>query len=335
MCGKSSTNPRELYERLKRVKVEPVVAKWTDAELVERLRRHDRVLCIVGTRAHARDLFVALRENEPAGTFHLSALMCPAHRSAKLVQIQAALKDGPCRVIATTVVEAGVDIDFPRVYRIMAGLDSIAQAAGRCNREGKRSCNESIVQLFEIEGRRSIPELRANEDAAREVLRQPDVDALGLDAMEAYFRRLYWGRMAGREDGLDAKSILARLNVQAHEGWLPFADIARDFRMIDEAMEPVIIPWDKHARYLIAQLEDPRLERPGTIARKLQPYIVNVPRGPFRELQQVGRIVPVQEYRFQDQFMCLAEEARQELYKDDLGFDWSDPTFRNVESSMF
>ena len=104
------------------------------------------------------------------------------------------------------------------------------------------------MQLFEIEGRRSIPELRANEDAAREVLRQPDVDALGLDAMEAYFRRLYWGRMAGREDGLDTKDILGRLNTQAHEVWLPFADIARDFRMIDTAMEPVIIPWDDDAR---------------------------------------------------------------------------------------
>jgi CRISPR-associated endonuclease/helicase Cas3 len=231
------------------------------------------------------------------------------------------------------VVEAGVDIDFPLVYRIMAGLDSIAQAAGRCNREGRLEPEQAIVQLFEIEGRRSIPELRANEDAARDVLRQPDVDTLGLDAMEAYFRQLYWGRMAGRDDGLDTKSILARLNVQAHEGWLPFADIARDFRMIDTAMEPVIVAWDDEARRLIEELET--AERPGAIARKLQPYIVNVPRGPFRELQEVGRIVPVQEYRFQDQFMRLTEEARQELYKDDLGFDWSDPTFRNVESSMF
>jgi CRISPR-associated endonuclease/helicase Cas3 len=277
-----------------------------------------------------------MKEKEPAGTFHLSALMCPAHRSVKLGQIKAALnKDGPCRVVATTVVEAGVDIDFPLVYRIMAGLDSVAQAAGRCNREGRLEREQAIVQLFEIEGRRSIPELRANEDAAREVLRQPDVDALGLDAMEAYFRRLYWGSMAGREDGLDTKRILVRLNQQASEGWLPFADITRDFRMIDTGMEPVVIPWDDKARDLIAQLEDPKLERPGAIARKLQPYIVNVPRGPFAELRRIGRIVPMQEYRFQDQFMRLTDEATKELYKEELGFDWGDPTFRKVESGIF
>jgi CRISPR-associated endonuclease/helicase Cas3 len=325
--------PRSLYERLKRVKVEPCV-KLTDAGLVERLRGHDKALCIVGTRAHARDLFVALRKEAPAGTYHLSALMCPAHRSNKLEQIKAALKEGPCRLIATTVVEAGVDIDFPVVYRIMAGLDSVAQAAGRCNREGKRSRDESIVQLFEIEGRRSIPELRANEDAAREVLRQPGVDALGLETIEAYFRRLYWGKTTGRVDGLDAKDILPRLNAQAHEFWLPFADIARDFQMIEGGMEPVIIPWDDEARDLITQLEDPRLERPGAIARKLQPYIVNVPRRPFAELRKVGRVVPVQEHRFADQFMRLTEEAWKEIYRDDLGLDWSDPSFRKIEAGI-
>jgi CRISPR-associated endonuclease/helicase Cas3 len=239
--------PGELYDRLKRVTVAPCV-KLTDDDLVKRLCDYDRVLCIVGTRAHARELFAKLREKEPAGTFHLSALMCPAHRSAKLAEIKAALKDGPCRVIATSVVEAGVDIDFPCVHRILAGLDSIAQAAGRCNREGRLDRSQAIVQLFEIEGRESIRALRANEGAAREVLRQPDVDALGLAAMEAYFRRLYWGRMAGREDGLDTKDILGRLNTQAADLWLPFADIARDFHVIDEAMEPVIIPWDEHAR---------------------------------------------------------------------------------------
>jgi CRISPR-associated endonuclease/helicase Cas3 len=324
--------PNELYQRLRRVKVAPCL-KLTDDTLAERLCGHDQVLCIVGTRAHARELFEKVKAKQPAGTYHLSALMCPAHRSRKLAEIKAALNGGFCRVVATTIVEAGVDIDFPLVYRIMAGLDSVAQAAGRCNREGKRDQEQSIVQLFEIEGRRSIPELRANEDAAREVLRLPDVDALGLDAMEAYFRRLYWGRTQGREDGLDAKDMLGRLNMQARDIWLPFADIARDFRMIEQAMEPVIIPWDDNARCLIKELE--AAERPSAIARKLQPYIVNVPRGPFAELQQVGRVVPVNKYRFEDQFMQLTEEARPELYKDDLGFDWSDPMFRCVEKSMF
>jgi CRISPR-associated endonuclease/helicase Cas3 len=310
------------------------------------------VLCIVGTRAHARDLFVALREKEPVGTFHLSALMCPAHRSAKLAEIKAALNQegAPCRVVATTVVEAGVDIDFPLVYRIMAGLDSIAQAAGRCNREGRLDPEQAIVQLFEIEGWKwnSIPELHVNEDTARGVLRRHASDPLSLEAIEAYFQELYRKKEDARVDGLDASphwpdnkrdSILQRLNAQTanfSEGdfWLPFADVARAFRMIDTAMEPVIIPWDDNARDLIAQLEDPKLERPGPIARKLQPYIVNVPRGAFAELRRIGRVVPIHEYRFKDQFMRLSDEAREELYKHDLGFDWSDPTFRKVESGI-
>jgi CRISPR-associated endonuclease/helicase Cas3 len=325
--------PRELYEKMKRVRVDPVVAKLDDASLAERVRQREQVLCIVGTRTHARELYQMVRHEQPAGTFHLSALMCPAHRSAKLAEIKQALKAGPCRVVATTVIEAGVDVDFPVVYRIMAGLDSIAQAAGRCNREGTRAWEDSLVQLFEIEGRKPIQALAANEDAAREVLRRPGIDPLGLDAIKAYFQRLYWGRMQGRDDGLDAKDIVARLNVQAHEGWIPFADVARDFRMIDSAMEPVIIPYDDKARQLLAELET--AERPGGLARKLQPYIVNVPRDAFAKLRGVGRVVPVQEYRFQDQFMRLTDEARQELYRDDLGFDWSDATFRSVEKSIF
>jgi CRISPR-associated endonuclease/helicase Cas3 len=325
-------NPRGLYERMKRVTVKQTVKKLTDAELIERLSQEEKakVLCIVGTRAHARELTTELRKIEPRGVFHLSALMCPAHRSKKLEEIKAALKDGPCRVIATTVVEAGVDIDFPVVYRIMAGLDSIAQAAGRCNREGQLGREDAIVHLFESEGRKSVPELRANEDAAREVLRNPDLDPLSLDAMDAYFGRLYWARTAGRDDGLDARSILPSVNVQAHEVTLPFADVARDFRIIESAMEPVIIPYDDDARRRIAELA--RAERPGPIARNLQPYIVNVPPKAFFELRRIESIQPVNAPRFEDQF-CVLEVS--DLYSDDLGLDWSDPTFRSAESNIF
>ncbi len=177
------------------------------------------MLCIVGTRAHARDLYLALQAHDPANTFHLSALMCPAHRSLKLEEIKAALANGPCRVVATTVVEAGVDIDFPMSIAQWPGSNSIAQAAGRCNREGKRDKEQSIVQLFEIEGRNSIRELRANEAAARSVLRGPHgKDPLSLAAIESYFDELYWHKMQGRgDDGLDKPGILALLNERARE----------------------------------------------------------------------------------------------------------------------
>ena len=290
-------DPQRLYETMRRVTVKKSDKPITDEQLVEDLYRHEKVLCIVGTRAHARDLYLALQAHDPVNTYHLSALMCPAHRSQKLAEIKAALEQGPCRVVATTVVEAGVDMDFPHVYRAMAGLDSIAQAAGRCNREGKRNKDQSIVQLFEIEGRNSIRELRANEAAARSILRGPNGDdPLSLAAIESYFDELYWHKMQGRgEDGLDKPGILAMLNERAREPvpLLPFEDVAKAFRLIDSVMEPVIIPFDDEARALIKVLESTDDIR-GT-ARKLQPYIVNVPKDVFAKLQrpaQFSRCIP-------------------------------------------
>ena len=326
--------PEKLYERLRRVTVKTPV-KLADDELAERLRALDRVLCIVGTRAHARELFQKLKD--APGTHHLSALMCPAHRSEMLKKIKAALEHGPCRVIATTVVEAGVDIDFPAVYRIMAGLDSIAQAAGRCNREGRRSAEESIVQLFEIEGRKPIPELRKFEQAARSIMRDAGhvADLLSPGAIEAYFRELYWSQEVGREDRLDAHGIARGENhvLNRDDILIPFADIARDFRMIETGMEPVIVPYDGEARKLIEELRD--TDRVSDTARKLQPYAVNVPKGTFMELRRLGRIEPVHPHRFgEDRFVFLTAEGKDNLYHDDIGFDWSDPAFRKVESGI-
>jgi CRISPR-associated endonuclease/helicase Cas3 len=130
-------NELNLYGRLKRTRFnfptslnEPTV--WVS--LAQRLQQHDQVLCIVNTRRDCHDLFQLM----PTGTIHLSALMCGAHRSAVIRLIRWRLRQRlPVRVISTQLVEAGVDIDFQVVYRALAGLDSIAQAAGRCNREGK------------------------------------------------------------------------------------------------------------------------------------------------------------------------------------------------------
>lgn len=329
-------DPKQLYETMRRVTVKKSDKPITDEQLVDQLRQHEQVLCIVGTRAHARDLYLALQAHDPDNTFHLSALMCPAHRSQKLAEIKQALANGPCRLVATTVVEAGVDIDFPHVYRAMAGLDSIAQAAGRCNREGKRDKDRSIVQLFEIEGRSSIRELRANEAAARGVLRSAHGDdPLSLAAIESYFDDLYWHKMQGRgDDGLDKPGILALLNERAREAvpLLPFEDVAKAFRMIDNVMEPVIIPFDDEARTLIAALATTDDIR-GT-ARKLQPYIVNVPKDVFDKLKKIS-LQPIAPHKFDEQFMKL---ANLDLYFGEdgqpnaFGFGWNDSTFRHIET---
>ncbi len=329
-------DPDALYKRLRRVTVQKSRTLTLDA-LTTELSASEQVLCIVGTRAQARDLYKTLHaKTNPATLFHLSALMCPAHRTAKLAEIKAALKAGPCRVVATTVVEAGVDIDFPVVWRQMAGLESIAQAAGRCNREGRQAKEDAHVHLFEVEGWNSIRELRPNQDVAREVLRHHH-DPLGLAAMRAYFEALYDMRTQGQRDGLDAKGIMAMTNARAARCELPFADIANDYRLIETVMEPVIVPWDDTARDALAALADPRLPTDDIrkVARKLQPYIVNIPRDAFGELKRLNLIVAVNSHRFEEQFMRLSNEAPKDIYTEAFGIDWSDPTFRRAEENLF
>lgn len=228
------TNPEHLYSSLSRVTVAPCRSLTPEA-LAACLCELSQVLCIVGTRPQARDLYKLLMERDPqTPTFHLSALMCAAHRTQRLEEIRTALNAGGCRVVATTVIEAGVDIDFPGVWRQMAGLDSIAQAAGRCNREGKRTRLDAIVQPFEVEGWNSIRELRANEAAARETLRNlaSGEDPLGPGAIGRYFDRLYAAKAEGRSDGLDASGIMTALNTGHLQAQLPFADVAAAYRMI-------------------------------------------------------------------------------------------------------
>ena len=328
--------PADLYRSLRRVTVR-ACRKLAVSDLVEELAAAEQALCIVGTRKQARELFKELRTaTGESGVFHLSALMCPAHRSQKLKQIRDALGRGPCRVIATTVVEAGVDIDFPRVWRQMAGLDSIAQAAGRCNREGKRVPEDAIVHLFEVDDWKPIRELAANADAAREALRWHGDDPLSPAAIKAYFNRLYRTQAAGAKDGLDQHAILGKLRSGATQGNLPFAEVADLYRLIDTVMEPVIIPLGD-APKLIADLAASSLAPSAirAVARKLQPYTVNVPKDAFGKLVAAGRIKPINEHRFETQFMQLRNEAYANLYSDDLGFDWGDATFRTAESNLF
>ena len=127
----------DLYHRLKRTEIEfPVdlAERRTWDDIAYELKSHEQVLCIVNTRRDCRDLFSLM----PEGTIHLSASMCGEHRSRVIADIKRKLSEGaPVRVISTQLVEAGVDVDFPVVYRAFAGLSSVAQSAGRCNREGR------------------------------------------------------------------------------------------------------------------------------------------------------------------------------------------------------
>ena len=147
--------PTALFDKLRRTTVQHIGTQ-TDADLLAKLAEHPQMLVIVNNRRHARSLYDQAKHLD--GTFHLTTLMCAKHRSQKLDEIRGRLKNGePCRVIATSLIEAGVDVDFPLVMRAEAGLDSVAQAAGRCNREGKRSSENSFVWIFAPEEQWKAP----------------------------------------------------------------------------------------------------------------------------------------------------------------------------------
>ena len=161
-------DPQRLYTDLKRTEV-TLAGKLTDAALAARLDGHEQVLCIVGTKPQAQAVFTLLQERE--GAFHLSTNMYPEHRRRVLGTIRQRLADRlPCRVVSTSLIEAGVDVDFPVVYRAMAGLDSIAQAAGRCNREGGLPEPGRVV-VYEPEKPPRIPWMQRCASRAQEALR--------------------------------------------------------------------------------------------------------------------------------------------------------------------
>ena len=327
-------DPQALYTQLKRVRVEVAPELLGDDALAAELRAQDQVLCIVNSRAHARDLFGQIKE--APGARHLTTLMCPLHRRAALAEIRQDLKDEkPVRLIATSLIEAGVDVDFPTVWRAMTGLDSIAQAAGRCNREGLRA--EGIVNVFtpvEAEGRKAPPAMEQLAAATRTVLRRHGDDPLGLEAIRAYFSEVYWTKGSDQLDAAmlgdkpnQTKGILNAIEDAASALNFPFAQIASAFRFIEDTMQPVIVPYQaagqrESVENLVNSLRF--VDRPGAIARKLALYSVPVPRNKCADLVASGAARYVEPEKFGDQFVLL-ENA--ELYSNQSGLNWQDTTF--------
>lgn len=295
-----------LFGALKRTRVTHL-GTLADDELARRLRGHEQVLCVVNTRAHARRLHGLLGKR--AGVFHLSASMCPAHRTAKLQEIRAALTAGePCRVVSTQLIECGVDVSFPVVYRAEAGVDSVAQAAGRCNREGEMAVGE--VYVFAAEKAPPAGELRRAAEEGQVVLRA-FADPLSPEAVTAYFEALYW--RVGPE-ALDKRTdrvagIFAALQAGANTLDFPFRTVSQEFRMIESVCEPVIIPWGEEGEDLVRGLE--HAEHTGRLARRAQRYTVQVPSRARAALVAAGDVTCVQE-----RFYVL---TRLERYDDEEG----------------
>ena len=315
--------PARLYAALRRTTVR-YIGNQSDAELLEQLTNHPQLLIIVNNRRHARSLYDSAKHLD--GTYHLTTLMCAEHRSQVLETIRARLKAGaPCRLIATSLIEAGVDVSFPRLMRAEAGADSVAQAAGRCNRENKWSAEASEVLIFHPEEKwQAPPELDAYAACMRGIVRKYGADLLMPEAITEYFANVY--HLAGKE--LDKHNILEKIKDAGRELNFPFQTIAEKCRVIESNyMLPLLIPYDKKAQDCIKALE--HANHLGGLLRKLQRYTVQVPEKSLRELLNAGLVEVINDKHFGKQFYALIPGTT--LYDAAAGLSWDNERFIKAE----
>lgn len=266
-----------LHDRLRRVDLRFDETGSTYDEIAERLSCHDRVLCIVNTRNDAREIYERLPKE--GFTIHLSRMMCPRHVSKAIQEIKQALSDNKepvIRVVATQLIEAGVDIDFPVVYRQEAGLDSILQAAGRCNREGKQDM--ATTHVFSLSKEHNLHGSLKDANQAR--LNMVNVtDWFAPETMTEYFRQLYC-----RKETFDRKDMKTILYKPAE---MCFAEAAREFRLIEDVGKIVIVNMDNSLE-LVERMKSDGITY--SLMKRLSQYSVNIHERDFLKLKSFGAV---------------------------------------------
>ena len=263
--------------------------------IAEELQQHEQVLCIVNTRNQCREL----HELMPKDTLYLSRLMCTAHIMDVIDEIKLRLKENkPVRVISTQLIEAGVDIDFPFVYRAIAGLDSIAQCAGRCNREGRLNEKNKLglMKVFVPSTGVPIGLMRKGADTFKELIAletQDENTLLNPKTFHDYFKLFY-----SKIDNFDKPDIKNLLWNDAGQMKFQFATAARDFRLIDDRGEKTILVEYKEGSDLIQLLK--RKGPEPWLMRKLQRYTVSVNEHDFEEIRKASLIVELHGCWIQD-----------------------------------
>ncbi len=329
--------PPALHRALRRFTAH-FVGEMSDADLVAVFTGHLQALTIVNSRKHALALYRAAVAAGLEGAIHLTTRQTAADRRIVLAQVRRRLAAGePCRLIATSLVEAGVDLDFPRVWRAEAGLDQIAQAGGRCNREGRRRLEDSILTVFrpaEAKPPREIAGLIG--DMARMKADHAD-DPLSPAAMRDYFGEVYWRKGERGLDSIQAEDmdggnlrIAVMGSFRGGSGASDFAyrTVGRGFRLIESGLAPVIVATDRASREALRHLRENRLT-PGRAAQRLQRYTVQVPPADRRKLIGNGHVRFVE--GFVDQFAVLVTES---LYSREIGLLWEDADYLGLEETI-
>jgi CRISPR-associated endonuclease/helicase Cas3 len=305
------SNSDVLEKDLRRVsfhfpKLDEPSAQWED--VAAELLKHDQVLCVVNAKRACRELHALM----PDGTVHLSGFMCPEERSDQIAAIKVALDCGrQIRVISTQLVEAGVDIDFPVVFRAMAGLDSVAQAAGRCNREMRLNVKGQLGQVHVFNPPRPSPSglLRKGEDACQSLLREnPSLDPNPVACAE-YFRRFY-----SSVNNFDKPGFLERMMSGNGDAKYQFRSLARNFHLIDDQSQTgIVVRYDGRkasSEALIQRVTEGRIDR--DLVRRLQRFTVSIATRLLAVLLEHGMVAEVNGFFVQ---------VNPDLYKLGLGID--------------
>ena len=278
----------ELFKVFDRVIYHLEEKEYTTKELAEELSQLDSALCIVNSRRDASQLYHALLEagKETQNVIHLSRNMCSAHLKERIAEIRQRLKAGlPTIVISTQLIEAGVDIDLPIVYRAMSGLDSIVQAGGRCNREGKRPAPGEVYVFSLSDGGKAFGAIAQGQDATRFLLdndKEHTRPSIPLELIEAYYDRYY-----ASIESFDTKDIAESLydEDEAKRWRFDFEQASKDFQLIDNVDRDLFVPYGK-GKELLEGLEKHTLYLNHRTLRELQQYHVAISKGRYEELEE-------------------------------------------------
>jgi CRISPR-associated endonuclease/helicase Cas3 len=308
----------DLFEKLTRVEIldERKSGGWRNEEVtdlaIQEVRSSGSCLVVVNTKAAARDLYRLCKEASPElPIYHLSTNMCPAHRKKSLSLIKELLKPSSSSsvlCISTQLIESGVDVDFGSVIRFTAGLDSIAQAAGRCNRHARRATGRVHVVNPAEDQSEMIEDIRIGRQAAERVLRELFPERLNRrgamlspEAMDLYFRYYFFERRkemsypVGPDKHLRDDTLLNLLsaNSMAADGRaLPnylrqsFKTAAQLFKSIDTPTQGVIVPYGAGAELINDLCAAFEVEKQFDLLRRAQQFTVNVFPNVMRRLEE-------------------------------------------------
>lgn len=325
---------RDLYEEAfsQRTRFE-TLGEVGVSELAERLHANRQVLCIVNSRKEAKDLFEAVVSCERSvesddkeaascviarnvGLFHLSTYMTPVHRMRVIAEIRKRLREGKrCVVVSTQLIEAGVDVDFPVVYRELAGIDSLFQAAGRCNREGRANVPGTVFVFEGIDdaGKRyaTARTLSADRDVARALIAGHH-SHIGEDLIEKYFH----DKFKAGDEVLDAEGLFSLVTspdiLSNNFKTMPFATCAEKYKIIEDVTEPVFVVWDDETRHLYQELLG-ALE-PARMARALQLHSIGLFAHVLSEFERLGAVEAVGPFR-----VLKADDSARSFYSEETG----------------